>query len=86
MSCLPFTWENQNPIYDLKSQFHAVTKKWLQRPETGIKDGWKKLEHKFPFETFCMKKQDYLLRCSSVPGNFPLKKKVVLHWVPSEYS
>ena len=27
-----------------------VTKKWLQRPETSIKDGWKKLEHKFPFE------------------------------------
>ena len=40
----------------------------------------------FHFETFHLEKQDYLLRCSSVPGNFPLKQKVVFHWLPSEYS
>ena len=52
--------------------FHLL-KKWLQRPKTGIKDGVKELEHEIPYETFRLRKQDYLFTCSISSKNFPLE-------------
>ena len=52
--------------------FHLL-KKWLRRPKTGIKDGFKELEHKIPYETFRLRKYDYLFRCSISSRNFPLE-------------
>ena len=46
------------------------TKKPPRRPETGIKDGFKEIEHEFPFGTFRPEKQNYL----SAPGNFPVER------------
>ena len=52
--------------------FHLL-KKWLWRPKTGIKDGFKEKEHKIPYETFRLRKQDYLFTCSISSRNFPLE-------------
>ena len=52
--------------------FHLL-KKWLRRPKTGIKDGFKEQEHKIPYETFRLRKQDYLFTCSISSKNFPLE-------------
>ena len=51
-----------------------LTGKRPLRPETGIKDGFEKLEHEFPYGTFRSEKQDYLFRCFVAPGNFPLER------------
>ena len=32
------------------------------------------MKPEFPFRTFRLEKQDYLFRCSGVPGNFPLQR------------
>ena len=54
-------------------QLHSWTKKRPRRPETGIKDGFEEMEHKFPFGLILLEKQDYLFRCSVAPGNCPLE-------------
>ena len=54
-----------------------IYRKRLGRRETGIKDSFEEVEHEFPFGTFRpqkKKKQDYLIRCSVAPGNFPLER------------
>ena len=42
---------------------------WLRprKHETGIKDGFEEMKHKFPFGTFRSERQDYLFRCSVAP-------------------
>ena len=63
--CLLFTWANgkQNsglvnfiPEYYCVYYLFHLLKKWLQRPKTGIKDGFKELEHEIPYETFWLRK------------------------------
>ena len=50
------------------------TEKRSRKPESGIKDSSEESEHKFPFGTFRPEKEDYLVRCSVAPGNFPLER------------
>ena len=50
------------------------TKKWLRKPETGIKDGFEEMQHELPLRTFCPEKQEKLSRCSVAPRNFPLER------------
>ena len=52
------------------NQFHYFTGKRPRRPETGIKDGFEKMEHKFPFGIFHSEKQDYLLDVPLLLGIF----------------
>ena len=52
-----------------------IYRKRLGRRETGIKDSFEEVENEFPFGTFRpQKKQDYLIRCSVAPENFPLER------------
>ena len=50
-------WENQNPIYYLKNQFQ-LPKNGCKGMKLVSKMARRKLEHKFPFETFRLEKQD----------------------------
>ena len=43
------------------------TGKRPRSPETGIKDGFEKMEQEFPCGIFYLEKQDYLFRCSVAP-------------------
>ena len=61
------------PEYYCVYHLFRLLKKWLQRPKTGIKDGFKELEHEIPYETFQLRKQDYLFTCSISSKNFPLE-------------
>ena len=66
----------------------SITEKRPRTPETGIKDGFEEMEHEFPFGIFRPEKQDYLIRCSVVLGNFPLerpKKSCSIHF-PTGFS
>ena len=55
-----------------ESRLHRpFTGKRPRRPETGIKDGFEKTEHEFPFGIFHPEKLDCLFRCSVTSGNFP---------------
>ena len=50
------------------------TEKRPQIPETGMKDGFEKIEHEFPFLSVGQsvgKKQNYLSGCFAVAENFP---------------
>ena len=51
-----------------------IYRKRPRRRETGIKDSFEEMEHEFPFGIFRAEKQDYLIICSVVPGNFPLAR------------
>ena len=64
------------------NQFH------LLRPETGIKDGFQEMEHKFLLGIFCPEKQDHLFKFSVALGIFLLErpKKVCLISFPSGFS
>ena len=73
---------SRNRVYHLYKSV-PFTGKGPRRPETGIKDGFEKMEHKFPFGIFHSEKQDYLFRCSVAPGNFLLgrtKKSCFIHF------
>ena len=50
-------WENQNPIYYLKNQF-LLPKNGCKGMKLVTKMARRQLEHKFPFETFRLEKQD----------------------------
>ena len=63
---------SRNRVYRLYKSY-PFTEKRPRRPETGIKDGFEEMEREFPFETFRPGKQDYPIKCSVAPGNFPLQ-------------
>ena len=64
---------SRNRVYHLYKSVPCTRGKRLARPETGIKDGFEEMEHKFPFGIFHPQKQDYFFRCSVALGNFPLE-------------
>ena len=47
------------------------TEKRPRRPETGVKDDFEEMDHEFPFGTFSPEKEDNLIRCSVVAGDYP---------------
>ena len=72
-----------------KNQFHLP--KSPRRRETGIQGSFEEMEPEFSFETFRpkkKKKQDYLIRCSVAPGNFPPErpKKSCSIYFPTGFS
>ena len=83
--CLPFTRTNRSVhglgkwqekfsrVYHLYKSV-SFTRKRPRTPETVIKDVFQEMEHEFPFGIFRPKKQDYLFRCSVVPGNVRLER------------
>ena len=83
-------WANgrQNSRLENFLPISSITEKRPRTPETGIKDGFGEMNHEFPFGTFRPEKQDYLFRCSVVPGNFPLerlKKPCFIYFFPAEF-
>ena len=48
-----------------------------------MKDGFEEMEDEFPFEIFHLGKQDYLKRCSVVPG---MTHIVVFHFLCNRIS
>ena len=68
-------WVNGSQSSGLVKLYKSVpfTGKRPRRPETGIKDCFKEVDHEFPIGIFHpeKKKQNYLFRRSVAPGNFP---------------
>ena len=58
-----FVPESRLPFLQTRSNY----RKRPRRPETGIKDGFEKMECEFPCGIFYPEKQDYLFRCSVSP-------------------
>ena len=60
----------RNLVYHLYESV-PFTEKRPRRPETGVKDDFEEMDHEFPFGTFSPEKEDNLIRCSVVAGNYP---------------
>ena len=70
-----FVTESRLPLIFYKSV--PFTKKWLRRPDTGIKMRLHKWNTNFSLEHSTRKKQNYLFRCSGcyiMPKNVPLEQ------------
>ena len=65
---------NSRNRVDLLYKSVPFTENWQRRRESGIKVGFKEMEHQFPFGTFRPEKQDLLLRSSVALGDFPLER------------
>ena len=71
---------SRNCVYHLYKSV-PLTGKRPRRPETGIKDGFKKTKHEFPFGIFYPEKEDSHFRCSVAPQNFPFGRPKKSHFI-----